>query len=98
MDVVQKNSILKDQSSSRRVEKFDLEKPHKGPAQRKSGEVVRPVLEKGKENIHQRSMEEAMNSSSGHDHIHEFKEPEQELKGNYVESQKSGSRNRSHFT
>ena len=97
MDTVQRNSILEDQSSSQREEKFDLEKPHKGPALRKSGEVVRPVLEKGKENIHQRSMEEAMNSSSGHDHIHESKEPEQELKENYVKSQRSGSRNRSHF-
>ena len=77
MDVVQKNSILEDQSSSQREEKFDLEKPHKGPAQRKSGEVVRPVLEKGKEKIHQRNMEEAMNSSSGLDHFPESKEPEQ---------------------
>ena len=78
MDVVQKNSILEDQSSSQRVEKFDLEKPHKGPAQRKSGEVVMPVLEKSKGKIHQRNIEEEINSSSGHDNIHESKEPEQE--------------------
>ena len=98
MDVVQKNSILEDQRSSQRVEKFDFLKPHKGPAQRKCGEVVMPVLEKSKEKIHQRNMEEAMNSSSGHDHIHESKEPEQELRENSVKSQKSASRNRPHFS
>ena len=52
MDVVQKNSILEDLSSFQRVEKFDLEKPHKGPTQTKSGEVVMPVLEKSKGKIH----------------------------------------------
>ena len=71
MDVVQKNSILEDLSSFQRVEKVDLEKPHKGPTQRKSGEVVMSVLEKSKGKIHERITEEAMKSSSGHDHIHE---------------------------
>ena len=52
MDLVQKNSILEDQSSLQRVEKFNLEKPHKGPAQRKSVEVVMSVLENSKGKIH----------------------------------------------
>ena len=52
MDVVQNNSTLEDLSSFRRVEKFDLEKPHKGPTQRKSGEVVMPILKKSKGKIH----------------------------------------------
>ena len=52
MDVVQKKSILEYLSSFLRMEKFDLEKPHKGPIQTKSGEVVMPVLEKSKGKIH----------------------------------------------
>ena len=52
MDVVQKNSILEDPSSVQGVEKFDLEKPHKGPTQRKSGEVVMPILKNSKGKIH----------------------------------------------
>ena len=52
MDVVQKNSILEYISSFLRMEKFDLEKPHKGPIQTISGEVVMPVLEKSKGKIH----------------------------------------------
>ena len=36
MDVVQKNSILEDLSSFQRVEKVDLEKPHKGPTQERN--------------------------------------------------------------
>ena len=52
MDVVQKNSILEDLSSFPTVEKFDLEKPYKGPTQRKSGEVVMPILKKSKGKIH----------------------------------------------
>ena len=71
MDVVEKSSNLEDQSSFQRVEKVDFENPHKGPTQRKSGEVVMPVLETSKGKIHERITEEAMKSSSGHDHIHE---------------------------
>ena len=92
MDVVQKDSIVEDQTSSQSMEKFDLEEPHNGPAQRKSGEVVMPVLEKSKGKVHQRNMEEAKDSSSRHDHIIDPKEPEQELKENYGKSQKSAFR------
>ena len=52
MDVVQKNGILEDLSSLPTVEKFDLERPHKGPTQTISGEVVMPALEKSKGKIH----------------------------------------------
>ena len=93
MNVVPEDSILKDQISSQRMEKFDLDEPHKEPEQTTSGEeVVMPVLEKSIVELQQRNLEEAMDSSSRHDHIHETKEPEQELKENHGKSQKSASR------
>ncbi|XP_074620207.1 uncharacterized protein LOC141879006 isoform X3 [Acropora palmata] len=93
MNVVPEDSILEDQISSQRMGKFDLEEPHKEPEQMISGEeVVMPVLEKSKVELQQRNLEEAMDASSRHDHIHETIEPEQELKENHGKSQKSASR------
>ena len=93
MNVVLEDSILEDQISSQRMEKFDLEEPHKEPEQTTSGEeVVMPVLEKSKAELQQRNLEEAIDLSSRHDHIHETKVPEQELKENHGKSQKSASK------